>query len=53
MNNANMYGMMAGQTLRPGRQQDLPLPERQDRITLPPAQEPPSDRMDDALSEAA
>ena len=42
-----------GQTLRPRRQQDLPLPKRQNRIAFPPTQEPPSDRMDGALSKTA
>jgi hypothetical protein len=32
---------ITGQALRPLGQQDLPLPVRQVRVTLPPAQEPP------------
>ena len=40
---------ITGQALRPLGQQDLPFPERQVRVALPPAQEPPQDRMDCSL----
>ena len=51
--NADRAILIAGQTLRSRRQQDLPLPKRQNRVPLPPAQEPPPDRMDNALPKAA
>jgi hypothetical protein len=40
---------ITGQALRPLGQQDLPFPERKVRVALPPAQEPPQDRMDCSL----
>jgi len=42
-----------GQALRPGRFQDLPFPERQIRVSFPPAQEPSQDRMDRSLPQTA
>jgi hypothetical protein len=38
-----------GQAVHPWRQQDLPLPKRQDRVPLPAEEEPPQDLMDDSV----
>lgn len=44
---------IVGKAVRPRRQQNLPLPERQDGVLVPATKEPASDRLDDAVSEAA
>lgn len=42
-----------GQAVRSRRQQSLPFPERQERVPLPPTQEPSPHRLDRPLQEAA
>jgi len=52
MADGTLYEIL-GKTVRPRRQQNLPLPERQDGVPIPATKEPASDRVDDAVSEAA
>lgn len=52
MADGTLYEIL-GKIVRPWRQQNLPLPERQDRVPVPATKEPASDRVDDAVPAAA
>lgn len=45
--------VLTGKALRPWRQQDLPFPKWQNRVSLPPTQEPSPDCMDRPFPETA